>query len=412
MHRKTTATIAIMLLSVLVLTVRTTAAEQPQTISKITWFMHPYCWSMTGDNVPAGADPELWTACLAWERRNHTQYLAMISNMKPDEAAIIYPIGNSEPMRELKKHAKETLKDRCLIITRNSVDPTFLKDVKDPIRRFLSDADLPGREQFIRAALTDSGRRPEPPGLADEIVAEIREACKTIGYDWRWQSLEVIYYQRMIAYDIKQAFGARNLVYEPEALRGTAVGEGFEQCAMTWKSMLPGYLGLTYTIENDPLLSVTGAPGVVFSDFKERIALPNNVRLFLWEDDDGQSVALFTRTAFRWSDPQLFATISLKGLGLEVSQVEINQIRGRRANQISTITLGPRFDPSFAFQPDADHLRVPIYAGSRRGGDHAYYIVAPGVEHTALRTKLLEAQIAPAESPKSARAVDEQPQSR
>ena len=370
-------------------------AEGTQPIRRITWFAHPYCWSMSGDNVPAGADPELWAACLAWERRNHKEYLEMISSMKPDEAAIIYPIGSSQPMNELKQHAKATLGDRCLIITRGGKDPTFLKNVDDPIRRFLQDKDMPGRKEFVQNMLTSNGQLPEPPGLADKIEAEIRDACKSIGYDWRWQALEVIYFNRMIAYDIETTFRDRGLVYDPKTVQCNAVGEGFEQCAMTWKSMLPGYLDLASPIENDPELSVTGEPAVVFGTFKERLSLPDDVRLFLWESKEGDTVALITRAAFRWRDPLLSATISLKGLDLEVSKVEVNQIRGKRANQISTITLGPRFDPSPAFQPDRDHLRVPVYAGSRRGGDHAYYIIAPDVDYAEFRKRLAEATIAP-----------------
>ena len=41
------------------------------------------------------------------------------------------------------------------------------------------------------------------------------------------------------------------------------------------------------------------------------------------------------------------------------------------------------------FSPDPDHLRVPIFTGSRRGGDHAYYIVAPGVDPAAFRQQLV-----------------------
>jgi len=374
----------------------TAAAEQGQPIRRITWFSHPYCWSMSGDNVPAGADPELWAACLAWERSNHKKYLELISNMKPDDAAIIYPIGGSAPMVELQQHAKATLGDRCLIVSRGGKNPDFLKNIKDPIRRFLSGEDLPGKKQFVHAMLTDNGKLPEPPGLADQIETEVRQACESIGYDWRWQALEVIYFNRMIAYEIETKFRQRKLVYDPKTVQCVAVGEGFEQCAMTWKSMLPGYLGLANPIENDPTLSVTGEPCVVFGKFKERIALPNDVRIFLWESKDGEAVALIVRAAFRWSDPLTFATISLEDLNLEVSKVEVNQIRDKRANQISTITLGPRFDPSPAFQPDGDHLRVPVYTGSRRGADHAYYIVAPGVDYAAFRQRLVEAEIAPA----------------
>jgi hypothetical protein len=85
--------------------------------------------------------------------------------------------------------------------------------------------------------------------------------------------------------------------------------------------------------------------------------------------------------------------VSLKELDLEVSQVEVNQIRGNRANQISTIMLGSRFDPLPAFQPDPDHLRVPVFAGSRRGGDHAYYVIAPGADAPAFREQFVKATV-------------------
>ena len=94
---------------------------------------------------------------------------------------------------------------------------------------------------------------------------------------------------------------------------------------------------------------------------------------------------------FGWN-PQQYATVSLEELDLEV---RVNQIRGRQANQRSTIVLGPRFDPSTAFQPDPDHLRIPVFAGSRRGGDHACYIIAPGVDSEVFRKNLTDARISP-----------------
>ena len=369
------------------------AEDTPQRIRRMTWIVHPYCWSMFGDGVPAGADPERWKACLTWERDNHKKYMEMISRMEADEAVIIYPIGSSPPMRELQEHAQSELGDRCVVVKRSSVDPNFLLDVKDPIRKYLDDAALPGKSEWIKQMLTSSGTFPEPEGLAKELEQEVREACQQIGYDWRPESLEVLYYNRLIAHEIEQTLIDRNLVYDPQTVKCTALGEGFEQCAMTWKGLLPAYLGLSNPIENDPKLSVTGQPHVVFGKFQERVDLGNDIRLFLWEGPEGEAVALFTRASFRWIDPLQFANVSLKELDLEVSKVEINQIDGSRANQISTITLGPRFDPSPAFQPDPDHLRVPIFAGSRRGGDHAYYIVAPGVDHAAFRQQLLAANV-------------------
>ena len=362
-------------------------------IRRITWIVHPYCWSMAGDTIPANVNVENWKACLAWERDNHQQYMKMISGMEQEEAVVIYPIGNSKPMQELLEHAQSELGDRCVVVKRSSIDPNFLKGVKDPIRQFLGSAELPGKSEWVEAMLTSQGAFDKPEGLAAELEQELHEACQKIGYDWRPESLEVIYYSRLIAHEIEQAFKDRNLVYDPQTVKCMAVGEGFEQCAMTWKGMLPAYLGFSGPIENEATLSVTGQHHVVFGKFQERIDLGNQIRLFLWQGPEGEAVALFTRAAFRWSDPLEFATVSLKELDLEVSKVEVNQIHGRRANQISTITLGPRFDPSPAFQPDPDCLRVPIFAGSRRGGDHAYYIVAPGVELSEFRQQLVKAMV-------------------
>jgi hypothetical protein len=64
----------------------------------------------------------------------------------------------------------------------------------------------------------------------------------------------------MIAYDIQKAFSERGLVYDPANVECVASGEGFEECAMTWKSMVARYLGLAHPIENDYELSVSGAP--------------------------------------------------------------------------------------------------------------------------------------------------------
>ena len=370
------------------------ASKPPHRIERITWFIHPYCWSMTGDEAPNGVDAKKWKACLTWERNNHQKYMQMISRMGAKEAVIIYPIGNSEPMQELMAHARFRLGDQCVIIKRTSVDPEFMNGVQDPIRQFLDDSPLPGRAEWIEAMITSQGKHAARDGLAAELDRELRVACRTIGYDWRPESLEVLYYSRLVAYEIENTFRERNITYEPN-LKCVAVGEGFEQCAMTWKGMLPGYLGLSSPIENEARLSVTGQPEVVFGEFKERINLGDEIRLFLWRGAEGESIGLFTRASFCWSDPQQYATVSLKELDLEVSEVRVNQIRGRRANQISTIVLGPRFDPSPAFQPDPDHLRVPIFAGSRRGGDHAYYIVAPAVDPEVFRENLIDAQVSP-----------------
>jgi len=380
------------------------AEESATSIRRILFIIHPYCWSMSGDKVPDTWDPTEWNTFLTWELELHKKYQSIISKMDADEAVVIFPIGDSKPMRELKEHARAELGDRCVIVERSSLNPDFLTGVDDPIRKFLDDSRLSGKSEWLQGILTDQGKRDKPAGVATELEKELREACQTIGYDWRPQSLEVIYYNRLVAHEILEKFQERNLTYDPQTVECKAVGEGFDQCAMTWKSMLPRYMKLAKPIENDVALSVPGLYAALSGEFQERVDLGNGVRLFLWLGPDGESIALFTRVSLQWSDPLLYATMSLKELDLEVSGVAINRVRGRMANQMSVITLGPRFDPSPVVQPDPDHLRVPIFAGSRRGGDHAYYIAAPDVDPEKFRAQLVAAELSTA--PKSDQAVE------
>ena len=174
-------------------------------MDKIYWCIHPYCWSMY-NGVPNGRDPKLWHAILAWELRVHELHLDFVANMKPDEALIIYPIGDSAPMRKLIEQAQSTLGRRCVLVGWQCASVEFLATVSDPIRRFLDDKELPGKQEFIHDMLTDFGRRKMPQGLAEELEAEIREACEIIGYDWSYQALKVIYYSRALALEIEEDF--------------------------------------------------------------------------------------------------------------------------------------------------------------------------------------------------------------
>jgi hypothetical protein len=350
--------------------------QEPITINKIFWCIHPYCWSMY-QGVPEGRDPELWNAVLAWELRVHQLHMDFVSNMKPDEALIIYPIGSSEPMTNLLQHAQDTLGRRCIVPTWQCVAPTFLKDVPDPIRAFLEQDDLPGKKEWVHDMLTDGGRREEPPGLADELEAEIREACRVNGYDWSYEALKVIYYNRVLAIEIQEEFRKRGLVYDPQTVECVAFGEGLEQCAMTWKAMLPHYMGLAKPIENDPTLSVSGAACLVNAKFRERIAFPDDVRLLLWEGEDGRPIALFYRAADRLGNPQLYAHVPLAGLNLE------------------TWILNDKFftaDATSGLPPG--HLHVPVFRATRTGGyDLSFYLIANNMSYEDFRDRLAKVEI-------------------
>ncbi|MCK4323130.1 MAG: hypothetical protein KAW89_01270 [Armatimonadetes bacterium] len=352
------------------------AKQEPIRINKIYWCIHPYCWSMYS-GIPEGSDPELWNATLARELRAHELHMDLVSNMKADEALIIYPIGSSEPMTNLITHAEKTLGRRCVIMTRQTVNPDFLEDVPDPIRAFLEDDELEGKKEFVQAMLTDKGRCQAPEGLAEELEAEIREACEVIGYGWSYWALEVIYGNRVMAIDIEEQFRKQGLVYDPKTVEGMTFGEGFVGCSMTWKSMLPHYMGLAKAIENDPKLSVIGVPYMDNAEFKERIVFADDVRLLLWEGEDGRPIALFYRAADRLKNPQLYAHVPLAGLSLELW-------RGKEK----------RWSAQAETKLPAGHLYVPVYTATRTGGANTYfYLIASEISLQDFRNRLADVEI-------------------
>ncbi len=362
-------------------------------LSRINWIIHPYCWNMydrmPGGNEPGGCKPELWHACRDRELEIHELHMEFVSSLKPDEALIIYPIGESAPMLRLIQHAKSTLGTRCFVEKRRVGGVQFMEGVEDPIRRFLDDEDLPGRREFIHGALTDLGTREAPAGLAEEVEEEIREACRHIGYDWNYQALKVIYYNRMLAYDIEGTFRGPQgrgpgLTYDPATVDCMACGEGFEQCAVTWKAMLPHYMGLGKPIENDFRLSMSGAPYLLRAELRERVHLGGDLRLFLWDGVDGERIALFCRASARLRDPQLLACVPIEGLDIEIRNV-------------SNDLLWPAEEPSQApLKAEDGSLRVPVLMGTRRGGGPPYdchYVIARDTTPEGFRSLLVDAEV-------------------
>ncbi len=354
--------------------------QEPVRINKIYWCIHPYCWSLHGLRAPEGRDENLWNAQMARELWVHTLHMDLVSNMKPDEALVIYPIGMPAPQRQLIEHAERTLGRRCFVMTRRTAGENFFADVEDPIERFLNDDDWPGRDEWLHNMLTDFGKREEPEGVREEMEAEVREACELLSYPLPPSGLEAAYYMRMIAYDVEETFRERQLLYDPETVDCVAFGEGFEECCMTWKSMVSHYMGLAKPIENDYELSVSGAPCLAHARFKERIALSDDVRLFLWEGEGDEFIALFARAAARLSDPQLYARFSLAGrinLKVYTSHQKTLNWEGKAHTRVPIASLS-----------------VPVYVSTRRGGvDGSYYMIASGESFEQFRDRLAAAEI-------------------
>ena len=372
----------------LVLNSNRLVAEEPRpdssrlTINRICFLFHPVCWRMHGEKPPAGADPENWAACYNRELRVNELQKQFISRLPENAALVLFPIGTGPAMRALEEHATKTLGRRCVIVRRPGKDPprSWAK-LTDPIGEFLQNPSLDGRAEFLSAI---------PAEIQSELTTELNQISKSDRQGWNVSVLEVLYYSRMCALDIERAFAARNLVYDPAVVRSEAFGEGFEQCAMTWKQMLVPYLGLAHPAENNFDLSVSGAPFLVDAVLKQRIRLSHDLRLYLWEAVDGRKIAMYCRAWCRLKDPQLYARVALDDLSLVVREVHDKEC------------WPAADDPALGLQVEAGHLRVPVFNGIRRDFDwrhavqtdeEACYLIADNISLEAFRKRLLDSRI-------------------
>lgn len=343
-------------------------------ISKISFLFHPVCWDcqLTPNGKPSFAyistvadmrggswyDEQEFLEILAWERNVNRKQREYIEKMGPNEALVIYPIGNSKAMRDLEQFAQNHLRRRCIIV--HSKPPSKKK----------------GRD--YRNLLSSP--------IKVKLCEELLEAVQENGYDWSATALKVLFHSQMLSLEIEKELSIRALHIDPEGVVAVAFGEGFEQCAMTWKAMLPYFLGLANPIENDFELSVSGMPLLRSASFKGRVALSQDVRLFLWEVKDGRPMALFTRAQARLSDPQLFVSLPFEPENLKIYGTNGNLLWPQKQEEhwaVKAEMVGP--------------VKVPVFTALRQMyTDQAAYVVVTGVSFAEFYSKLLAAPIAPA----------------
>ena len=148
---------------------------------------------------------------------------------------------------------------------------------------------------------------------------------------------------------------------------------------MTWKAMVVPYLGLHSPAANNWDLSVGGA--IFLKRLRERIDLPNQITLFIWEGEDNSHYALFARAWCRLKDPQYHVSVPAEGLDLELW----TQIR-----------YGTKIWPAEGsrFKIEDGKLEAPVFNSIRRDSeDQAVYIKVKGVRFETFRKRLLEALI-------------------
>ena len=350
--------------------------SQPRlNINRIYFMIHPTCWAEHLDGPPdhfvqSGGTLSDWYAAVNWEKQVNGRQKELIDRMGPDEALIICPIGSSPAMRDLEEHGQAVLGRRCLILsTPVPATPRFQKGVPDPLRRFLDGEDPEEARTFWDVV---------PHRIRDELAAEFRRAADAWGWDWTPGVLRVTAGNRLYAQEIADEFEARGLEVDPVTVSSVAFGEGFEECAVSWKSLVADYLGWDGAIENSFDLSVSGAHVLFDARLKERLALERDIRLFLWEKSQGRYLGLYMRARTRLGDPHFDAHVPLDGAVLEAWGIRDK--------------LWPAEHPSLSVENG--RLRVPVLSGMPKDThDETCYLVGCNLPYQRFRDLLAGAAV-------------------
>ena len=361
-----------------------------QLISKVSFLIHPVCWDLVlGDDgkikpsyryqvftYRGGAwyDEKEFYEILEWERRVNQRQMEYIQQMGSNEVLVIYRIGDRPAMRKLEEAGQQSLGRRCIII----------------------DSQSPSDNEAV------DYRKLLPAAVKIELLDDLLEAVRWNSDMWNAQALEVIFQNRIIALTIEDEFHKRNLHFDPQTVEGIAFGEGFEQCATTWKAMVGGYLGWAKPIENSFELSVSGMPLLRTATLKDRVALDHDVRLFLWELKDGRLMAWFTRARGKLSDAQLFASVpfDLQKIWLfEETGKQIWPDPVRETEKIGGVHwwwMGSANDSPLRIDQKPP-VRIPISVGLRQlPTDRNIFLVVNGIAFEEFRRALMTSTIAPA----------------
>ncbi|MBM3801723.1 MAG: hypothetical protein FJW26_05340 [Acidimicrobiia bacterium] len=366
-------------------------AQRPVKISKISFLIHPVCWDLAlaadGKMKPSyryqvftyrgGAwyDEKEFYEILDWERKVNQKQKDYIQRMGPDEALVIYPIGNRPAMQELVQAGQNALGRRCIVIRSESPSGNDAVDYRQLL----------------------------PQSIKVQLLDDLLEAVRKNSDMWNAQALEVNFYNRMIALEIQEELRKRRLEVDPQAVDAVAFGEGFEQCATTWKALVGGYLGWSKPIENEFELSVSGMPLLRAATLKERVALGNDVRLFLWELRDGRLMAWFTRARGSLAAPQLFVNLPFELEKIRLFDETGKQLWPEPVRETENIGgvhwwwMGPANDSPFRVGYKGP-IRIPVSVGLRQlPTDRNIYLVMNGMKLADFRQALAAATIAPAE---------------
>jgi hypothetical protein len=331
-------------------------------IDKIYFMVHPLAYAgpveelLRGRNIPE-REQILWF----WQREREVRPRQdeLIRNLKQNEALVLYPIGQSEAMRQLEVFVRQTLGRRCVVL---------------PER-------IPGPRNPEEWATAD-------PIVKAQIADEIVRMYDVYWYDWQAPEVKVIVFSRWYADAIERGFRDAGLTFDPATVEVEAFGESFDGCVTTWTNMTASFLGLANPVEKNYDLSVPDLGFLRTARFVERRTLGHHFSLYLWEEKGGTPIGLFAKGSYRSDEPRYVAVFPVHGWRVTVrTRIDWEVWPGRRGDTRSV-------------RVDEGTMRVAVHTGSRRGvpkgdpaADMALCIFGHGVEMADFRERLAGAEI-------------------
>jgi hypothetical protein len=297
------------------------------------FMVHPYCYEARASEPKFSAK---YGEYIEYEKRVSERWRSAIAAMNPDEALVVASPGCSEGFEEL---VSTQLGPRGLV-------------VKD-----------------VLAQPSESGADLLSPGVVEGLGRDLLRKFWRDGFSWTSDPLVQPVIARGWAERITREFEDRGLDFDPLTVEAEGWGESFEGCVANYTRYLGSYLRLGNPIEVNFNMTVPDAPYLLNASLLERIPLDHSIRLYLWETDDGRSVAWFHKALAKVGDPPLVARFPH-------GEMQV-QVWGRGH------LVWPATESDIGWEDG--HLAVPVGT--------ADFILANGVDPHEFRTTMTEATI-------------------
>jgi len=312
-------------------------------VERFVFLIHPLVWESNAVNPAFAAQYQEY---LDYEGAMKKRWWRGIEEMvgRPHDALVV---GSSAPPPELEEFAVSRLGDRALLMT----DAFVVKN------------------GFAGDRLSGEGKI----GLGCDVLAMFRK----YGFSWKSDELGHPVVCRMWVDRIKALLAERGVEFDPDTVESQAWGESFEGCASNYARYLGPYLRLRRPVEVVFEMTVPDFRVLFRAKYLGSVPLDRNVRLYLWDGEDGRQIARFNREVANVGDPTLYARFPTDTMQIEV----------RNYAQL----LWPVND-SVASWADGV-LKVPVWGGAAFpsvGGNH--FIFARGVGPERFREAMSSAE--------------------